>query len=217
MGDSIGLVVGDLNLSGFEDELSAQWPGCLDGRERSFREYRRAVLVEDTPASVGMAEDPYCAALLKHHHSLMPMAQEARKPMFGLKPADGAIGAHQQAVLGVYRTTRPWRPRSSVASTPGSARSGTRTRTPSRTAAFEAAVSANSTIRANGRDTTRPPPLLLGAFTAPAPYGPAPHSSRSERSRRSVTGRGVIWPPSGLRIRRSPGMFGSPSMLHPLS
>lgn len=35
--DSIGLVVGDLNLSGFEDELSAQWPGCLDGKERSFR------------------------------------------------------------------------------------------------------------------------------------------------------------------------------------
>ena len=28
----------------------------------------------------------------------MPMAQEARKPMFRLKPADGAIGAHVQAV-----------------------------------------------------------------------------------------------------------------------
>jgi len=28
----------------------------------------------------------------------MPMAQEARKPMFLLKPADGAIGGHQTAV-----------------------------------------------------------------------------------------------------------------------
>ena len=28
----------------------------------------------------------------------MSLAQEARKPMFHLKPADGAIGAHVQAV-----------------------------------------------------------------------------------------------------------------------
>ena len=28
----------------------------------------------------------------------MPLAQEARKPMFQLKPTDGAIGAHVAAV-----------------------------------------------------------------------------------------------------------------------
>lgn len=33
----------------------------------------------------------------------MPMAQEARKPMFLLKPADGAIGSHIQAVHTAYR------------------------------------------------------------------------------------------------------------------
>ena len=27
----------------------------------------------------------------------MPMAQEARKPIFHLKPADGALGAHAKA------------------------------------------------------------------------------------------------------------------------
>ena len=32
----------------------------------------------------------------------MPMAQEARKPMFLLKPADGAIGGHQAAVSECY-------------------------------------------------------------------------------------------------------------------
>jgi chromosome partitioning protein len=42
-------------------------------------------------------DDPWCLALLKHYHSLMPMAQEARKPMFHLKVADGAIGSHFQA------------------------------------------------------------------------------------------------------------------------
>ncbi len=43
-----------------------------------------------------------CLALLKHYHSLMPMAMEARKPIFLLKPADGAIGAHFQAVQRSY-------------------------------------------------------------------------------------------------------------------
>jgi hypothetical protein len=33
----------------------------------------------------------------------MPMAQESRKPIFHLKPADGAIGAHISAVKDVYK------------------------------------------------------------------------------------------------------------------
>lgn len=223
--DNIGLVVGDLTLSSFEDELSAQWPGCLDGKERSFRvisafwrildevsraqdadivlvdvgpnlgainrailvaadhvviplapdlfslqglrnlgptlrrwrdgwgerlakspapdlalpsgameplgyvvqqhgvrldrpvvaysrwmaripaEYRAAVLAEGALADPGVTvqDDPHCLALLKHYHSLVPMAQEARKPLFLLKPADGAIGAHQRAVQRAYQ------------------------------------------------------------------------------------------------------------------
>jgi hypothetical protein len=44
------------------------------------------------------AEDPNCLAQLKHYRSLMPLAMEAHKPMFELKPADGAIGAHVEAV-----------------------------------------------------------------------------------------------------------------------
>ena len=32
----------------------------------------------------------------------MPMAREANRPMFLLKPAHGAIGAHQQAVRDCY-------------------------------------------------------------------------------------------------------------------
>ncbi len=41
--------------------------------------------------------DPNCLATIKHYRSLMPMAHEARKPIFKLLPADGAIGAHQSA------------------------------------------------------------------------------------------------------------------------
>jgi chromosome partitioning protein len=50
-----------------------------------------------------LGDDPNCLAILKHYRSLMPMAMEARKPIFLLKPADGAIGAHLQAVKDVYR------------------------------------------------------------------------------------------------------------------
>ncbi|MEB3325775.1 MAG: ParA family protein, partial [Cyanobacteriota bacterium] len=48
--------------------------------------------IEATPDN-----DPNCLAQLKHYRSLMPLAQEARKPMFLLTPADGALGGHFQA------------------------------------------------------------------------------------------------------------------------
>ena len=60
-------------------------------------EYREHVLAEP-PDDRDLATDPDCLATLKHYRSLMPLAMEARKPMFFLKPADGAIGAHTYAV-----------------------------------------------------------------------------------------------------------------------
>jgi cellulose biosynthesis protein BcsQ len=66
--------------------------------ERFPREYRQAVLGEAEPAAVPVADDPYCLAMLKHYRSLMPMAMQARTPVFALKPAHGAIGAHGVAV-----------------------------------------------------------------------------------------------------------------------
>lgn len=65
--------------------------------------YRTDVLDEPGWPQVSVDQDPYRLALLKHYRSLMPLAQEARKPIFHLKPADGAIGAHIQAVHGAYR------------------------------------------------------------------------------------------------------------------
>jgi hypothetical protein len=40
--------------------------------------------------------------MLKNYRSLMPLAQEARKPMFHLKTADGAMGSHATAAFEVY-------------------------------------------------------------------------------------------------------------------
>jgi cellulose biosynthesis protein BcsQ len=220
----VGLLAGDLSLSGFEDELSQQWPYCLEGRKRAFRvigafhevltraaiareaelvlidvgpnlgainraaliaadhvviplapdlfslkglqnlgprlrkwregwreriakkpegmaiaqgemeplgyivmqhavrldrpvkayekwmaripnTYRNAIL-DQPPEDVTLDTDPYRLAALKHYRSLMPLAQEARKPMFRLKPADGAIGGHAEAVQSCYRDFR---------------------------------------------------------------------------------------------------------------
>lgn len=223
LSDALGLLVGDLALSRIEDDLSTEWPRCLEGRERAFRvttafwrvikeaaerhradmvlidvgpnlgAINRAALVaanhvvvpvapdlfslqglknlgptlrqwRDTwlqalakvPASIAetpsgemapigyvlmqhaerlgrptkayakwqqrlpsayrdsvlgenaeqprgaLSVDPHQIQRIKHYRSLMPMAMESRKPMFALKPADGAIGAHQTNVQQCY-------------------------------------------------------------------------------------------------------------------
>jgi chromosome partitioning protein len=64
--------------------------------------YHDAVLQDSTNASTP-SEDPDCLATLKHYRSLIPMGQEARKPIYHLTPADGAIGSHAQAVQEAYK------------------------------------------------------------------------------------------------------------------
>jgi len=49
------------------------------------------------------AHDPECLASLKHYRSLMPLAQDALKPMFHLRSADGALGAQVKAVQDCYQ------------------------------------------------------------------------------------------------------------------
>lgn len=216
--DNLHLLVGDLSLARFEDELSSQWPLCLDGKERAYRvisafwrmlqrgayEVQADIILVDLGPNLGainraalvasdylivplapdlfslqglknlgptirtwrkewedrrtrcqikdlslpygriepkgyilmqhavrmdrpvkaydrwaaripdvyssevigkemkldkQGKDPHCLGLVKHYRSLMPMAQEAHKPMFHLTPADGAIGAHAKAVM----------------------------------------------------------------------------------------------------------------------
>ncbi len=66
--------------------------------------YRRYVLDKDIAATMLEASnDRHCLATLRNYRSLMPLAQEARKPMFHLKPADGALGGHTRAVADCHR------------------------------------------------------------------------------------------------------------------
>ncbi len=60
--------------------------------------YREKILGEESLVGAAAESDANCLGLLKHYRSLMPMAMEARKPIFRLKPSDGAIGAHTYSV-----------------------------------------------------------------------------------------------------------------------
>ncbi len=71
------------------------------------RTYHDAVgTTPEEEAPVGVANDKNCIAMMKHYRSLMPLAQDARKPMFHLKVADGALGAHVAAVRDAYNDFR---------------------------------------------------------------------------------------------------------------
>ena len=59
--------------------------------------YREAILDEAPVAGMTQNNDPYCLAMMKPYRSLVPMAEECRKPIFKLTSADGAIGSHAGA------------------------------------------------------------------------------------------------------------------------
>lgn len=65
--------------------------------------FSQYVLKNIAASPTGVDVDSYCIALLKHYRSLAPMSMEAHKPIFLLKPSDGAIGAHSYAVQKSYQ------------------------------------------------------------------------------------------------------------------
>jgi chromosome partitioning protein len=69
-------------------------------------EYREHILDKPPIAETSVGTDPNCLAVLKDYRSLMPLAQEARKPMFALRPDDGAFGGHQAAVADCWTDFR---------------------------------------------------------------------------------------------------------------
>ncbi|CAG1022723.1 Cell division protein PomZ [Methylococcales bacterium] len=105
--DDISLPKGEMNPSGYvimQHSMRDSRPvkAYKQWMDRIPSVYREAVLDDNVSSVPPVASDPYCLATLKHYRSLMPMAMEVRKPMFFLKPADGAIGAHVQAVKDCY-------------------------------------------------------------------------------------------------------------------
>jgi hypothetical protein len=68
--------------------------------------YRNSVLGATEGQVPPIEQDEHCLAQLKNYGSLMPMAQDARKPVFALTAADGAFGGHQQAAQRAFSDFR---------------------------------------------------------------------------------------------------------------
>ena len=67
-------------------------------------EYSASVLGNRrTPGSGQPHADENAIATVKHYRSLVPLAQDARKPIFALTPGDGALGSHAVAARDAFR------------------------------------------------------------------------------------------------------------------
>ncbi len=66
-------------------------------------EYARSLLGDhEGPYAPRPDDDEHALATIRHYRSLVPMAREARKPVFKLTSADGAIGSHAAAASSAY-------------------------------------------------------------------------------------------------------------------
>jgi hypothetical protein len=69
----------------------------LDRPVTAYGRWRERIPVVFADAVVGAAmpggDRPYEIATLRHYRSLLPLARDARKPMFDLRAADGALGS----------------------------------------------------------------------------------------------------------------------------
>lgn len=76
--------------------LGRPWKANERWRKRVAADYHRAVLHEDTAPP--LEQDPYYLGAVSWYHTLLPLARDARKPIFELRPADGALGAQMTMV-----------------------------------------------------------------------------------------------------------------------
>ncbi|GAB3440071.1 ParA family protein [Actinophytocola sediminis] len=79
----------------------------LDRPVKAYRRWLTRIPSVFETAVLGQADgvssgDEYEIATLKNYQSLMPLAHDARKPMFDLRSADGAIGSTQSYVQRCY-------------------------------------------------------------------------------------------------------------------
>jgi cellulose biosynthesis protein BcsQ len=84
----------------------------VERRNRPVKAYQRWIskipevyethVLRTQPSGVEAETDPNKIGFIRNYQSLMPLAEDARKPVFKLTPADGAIGAHAAAVSKCY-------------------------------------------------------------------------------------------------------------------
>jgi cellulose biosynthesis protein BcsQ len=105
-GLDIPLPAGDMKPSGY---VIMQH---VERRNRPVKAYQRWIsripsaysvyVLGGSTVPVPVDQDEHCVGFIKNYQSLMPLAEDARKPVFKLTAADGAIGAHAKAVAKCY-------------------------------------------------------------------------------------------------------------------
>jgi cellulose biosynthesis protein BcsQ len=92
---------GSMQAIGYIVSRHNEWAGVVARSTQEWiAQFPAAYLaaVDDSP----VAGQRTSLGSLRDYRSLTAMAQEARKPMFKLRPGDGAIGGHQAAVAAAY-------------------------------------------------------------------------------------------------------------------
>ena len=106
LGAGSGLVARDAAPMGAQDQAPGRHDFALVGRGFRWTPDRIEATQDDLvrltirseDITYSFAIDEYRVARLKHFASLVPFAQQARKPIFDLKQADGIGGGQIQAV-----------------------------------------------------------------------------------------------------------------------
>lgn len=100
------LPAGDMSPLGY---IVLQHPIRLDRPVQQYAKWMQRIplmyaeSVLEVPTYSVDGKDPAQIASVRHYQSLMPMAEAARKPIFHLKAADGAMGAHLTASIAAGR------------------------------------------------------------------------------------------------------------------
>jgi len=107
----LSLPAGSMRVDGYvllQHGIRPGMPGSAVQRwmDRVPAVYRSSILDESGGPVPWIEDDEYCLAQLRSYASLMPMAQDARKPVFALTAADGAFGGHQQAAQRAFSDFR---------------------------------------------------------------------------------------------------------------
>lgn len=89
-----GYVVTQPNLYG--GEVTKAYRRWMDDIPKEY-----AAILASIPKITALRaeEDEACLAIIRHYRSLMPLAHQSRKPIFHLRAADGALGAHAKSAL----------------------------------------------------------------------------------------------------------------------
>jgi cellulose biosynthesis protein BcsQ len=98
---------GDMHVLGYvamqhQERLSRPVQAYRQWIDRIPLDYRTHILEQTQSAVPKVENDEYALALLRHYKSLIPIAQEVRKPIFSLKTADGVNGSQMATVTAAY-------------------------------------------------------------------------------------------------------------------